>query len=78
MLFTIVKAVPFDSLSTLFATSVENNGESAITTIPHTIRYVIKIILLPEINIKGEIRQHKHESMSAEKAVILVPNFSDI
>ena len=78
MLFTIVSAVPLDSLFTLFATSVENNGESAITTIPHTIRYIIKIVLLPEINIKGEIRQQRQESIRAEKAVGLVPNLNDI
>lgn len=32
--FTIVKAVPFILASALFATNVENRGESAITTNP--------------------------------------------
>jgi hypothetical protein len=32
--FTIVRAVSLDSSGVFWATKVENNGESAITTIP--------------------------------------------
>jgi len=38
---TIVKAVPLFSAGAFFATSVENNGESAMTTNPQKINYEI-------------------------------------
>ena len=40
---TMVNAVPLNSAGALFATKVENKGESAITTKPQKIRKTIKI-----------------------------------
>ena len=38
----------------------------------------MNIALFSVVNINGEIRQHIHESNSAEKAVDFVPNLNDI
>lgn len=75
MQFTIVRAVPFNSLTALLATRVENNGESAITTIPQNRRNPIMIIVDSIKNIKGDIIQHRHDKSKAMEAVFLVPIF---
>ena len=77
ILFTIVNAVPLVSASAFCATRVENNGESAITTMPQKIRKAISngsdIII-----IRGESRQHIPDKDNATAAVFLVPNDCDI
>ena len=67
--FTIVKAVPFDSASVFRATSVENNGESAITTIPQKIRNPINTYSESTKKNRGETRQHPQDKSNATKAV---------
>ena len=57
--FTMVKAVPFNSIVELNATSVEKSGESAITTIPQKIIKVINRISEFDINNSGDNKQHK-------------------
>ena len=73
MQLTIVNAVPFDSAIAFWATKVENNGESAMTTIPQMIRYKIKNILEEKKKIIGERMQRMHDNRRAEKAVFFIP-----
>ena len=73
--FTIVNAVPFNSTGAFCATKVENNGESAITTIPQKKRKTSnKIWELPPI-INGDIKLHKPEAANALNAIFLAPEF---
>lgn len=44
MEFTMVSAVPFVSAEALWATNVENKGESPMTTNPQKAKKVIKIV----------------------------------
>ena len=74
MLFTIVSAVPLVSFSELFATNVENNGESAITTMPQKSRKPINTKLESHKKIKGEKMQHMQDKNNAIAAVFFVPN----
>lgn len=78
MLLTIVSAVPLVSGSVLCATRVENNGESAITTIPQKSRKANNSKSEFPLIISGETRQHKPDKNKAKAAVFLVPNDCDI
>ena len=69
--FTIVKDVPLDASGAFWATKVENNGESATTTIPQKNRKINKTILELWDKKMGEIRQQKHEADRAIVAIIL-------
>ena len=76
--FTIVSAVPFDSISLFWATKVENRGESEITAIPQIIKKAIKTIFELLIKIKGDIKQHKQEINKEKTAVCFSPISSDM
>ena len=73
MQFTAVSEVPLDSAGALRATSVENKGESAITTIPQKKRKLRKIITEPENKMSGETRQHRHERNREVVAIFFSP-----
>ena len=77
MLFTMVSAVPFDSEKVLFATIVENKGESAITTIPQKVRNPINTALESIKKNKGEITQHMQDKNKASAAVLFNPKLCD-
>ena len=75
--FTIVSDVPRDSSGALWATSVENKGESAITTNPQKKRNAsIKITELFNKN-RGERMQQKQESNKEVEAVFFVPKCTE-
>lgn len=76
MEFTIVKAVPFNSNGAFWATSVENNGESAITTMPQKRRNPIKISCVSIKKKRGEIRQQIQDKSRAVKAIFLTGNLN--
>ena len=78
MQLTIVNAVPFDSAIAFCATKVENNGESAITTIPQTNMNRINKVWCPHEMTIGDIRQQSNDSHRAEEAVLFVPYFDAI
>ena len=77
ILFTMVSAVPFDSAKVLFATKVENKGESAITTMPQKVRIPIKIRLESIKKNKGEKTQHTQDKNKASVAVLFNPKLCD-
>jgi len=70
---TIVKAVPLTETGAFCATSVENKGESAITTIPQNNKKLIKIGVEAYVNSKGELKQQTQERVKKVAAVCLVP-----
>ena len=73
MQFVIVNADPRVSSAAFCATRVENNGESAATTIPQKKRNAIRRkVELPNRKI-GEQMQHKHERSRARVAIRLGP-----
>ena len=65
MQFTMVKAVPFIFGVAFLATRVENNGESAITTIPQNKKKLRHINVELMASIKGAIKQHNPEANKA-------------
>ena len=71
--FTMVRAVPLDSEMAFCATNVENNGESAMTTIPQKIRYPKNRISESMIKVNGDNRQQKHDKPSAMVAILFAP-----
>ena len=75
---TMVSAVPFSSAGAFWATRVENNGESAITTMPQNIRNPTNKLGDPLSKTIGETKQHAPDKNNAIKAVRLVPTISDI
>ena len=78
MQFTIVSAVPLDAGSVCFATSVLNNGESAMTTIPQNNRKerLTNAEVCPTI--KGDKRQQSPEQNNAVAAVAFSPILAEI
>jgi len=68
MQFTIVSADPFDSEGAFCATSVENNGESAITTSPQIHRKMSNDISDAASRNKGETIQQIAEESNAKIA----------
>ena len=77
MQFTKVKEVPLDTSGALWATSLENKGESAMTTILQKNRNPIKTTWELLYNKSGDTMQHKQERKSAMNAILLAPNRSD-
>ena len=75
--FTIVSDVPLESSGALLATSVENNGESAITTNPQKNKKAT--ITIEELLNKnsGERMQHKQESNNEIAAIFFAPKCSE-
>jgi len=73
MQLVMVRAVPFNFGVALCATIVENNGESAMTTIPQNKRNRIKKVVLISKS-KGESKQQMHEANSAVTASREVPS----
>lgn len=76
--FTIVRAVPLDAAGALFATNVENRGESATTVRPQKIRNATSKMFEPARKISGDSKQQKPERKRAVPAVLLVPRRSEI
>ena len=74
MLLTMVSAEPFDCAGACFATSDENNGESAITTKPHNHKKINNAIVDDCCNRSGESKQQQHESNKALRAIFAAPN----
>ena len=77
ILFTKVRAVPFIFGSALFATSVENIGESAITTIPQKSKNEINTISELEENSKGKTKQQSPDKAKENTATFFAPTFCD-
>ena len=76
--FTIVNAVPrVEGLADL-ATSVENMGESAITTSPQKSRNIRNKISDPKLNAKGDARHQQADSSKAVNAVLRGPACCEI
>ena len=69
MQLTIVNAEPLLSEGAVCATSVENCGESMMTTMPH-IRRNKKIIAGFRVKINGDMRQQKADAANAKKATL--------
>ena len=65
--------LPLDSSGALWATKVENKGESAITVIPHTNRKQRKRKVEFEKRKNGEMIQHKQEMNNDKVAIFLTP-----
>ena len=77
MQFTIVKDVPLDASGAFWATKVENNGESATTTIPQKNRKINRTFTeFCDKNI-GEIKQQIQEADKAKVAIFLGLNLSE-
>ena len=74
MQLTIVSAVPFNASGALFATNVENKGESAITTMPQNNRKPINTVGDARVKTKGDSRQHKQDKPKKSRAICLTPN----
>ena len=74
--FTIVSAVPLSLEGAFWATIVENNGESAITTIHQNNKKEINKTSCCVKNIKGDITQQTQDKKSALKAIFWGLNFS--
>jgi hypothetical protein len=75
MQFTMVKAVPLYSRTELCATSVENNGESAITTMPQKIRKLWKTMGVAKTKKSGDNRQQQQLLANAAVATGFAPHF---
>src|SRR5205809_5274931 len=71
--FTIVNDVPLDSSATFCATSVANNGESAITTNPQKNKKTTSAVeeLLNKNN--GESKQQQQDRNNAMVAIFFAP-----
>jgi ligand-binding sensor domain-containing protein len=73
MQLTTVSEVPLDSSGALWATKVENKGESAMTANPQMNRKVINRMMEGENKKRGESKQHTPEIVKAIIAVFSVP-----
>ena len=73
MQFTMVKAVPFIFGVAFLATNVENNGESAMTTIPQNSMKLRNQNFELNDTIKGIIKQQIPDNNKAENAVFFSP-----
>ncbi len=71
--FTMVSAVPLSFASALWATNVENKGESAITTNPQNNKNTNTTVNEVVENSKGEIRQQIPEQAKAIEAIRFSP-----
>ena len=72
---SIVKDVPFQSESVLWATKVENNGESAITTNPHITKNTSNRIEDGVVMKKGDNKQQTPDENKKNEANGFVPIF---
>ena len=70
---TRVSEVPLVSCGADCATSVENSGESAMTTRPQKNKKAISNRAEAKTRNKGDARQHKHERNNANVAMGLAP-----
>ena len=77
MQFTIVKAVPRRTSGALRATSVENSGESAMTTMPQKKRKRISAVSEVPPRNNGEDKQHKKDSNRESVAIVFGLNFCE-
>lgn len=75
--FTMVNAVPLYFGMAFCASNVENNGESAITTIPQKIKKLSNINSEFAERIKGDTKQQIHDNNNAVKATFLVLKMED-
>ena len=73
--FTKVKEVPLDSSGALWATKVENNGESAITAIPQRNRKQRKRKVEFEKRKSGEIIQQRQDMNKDKVAIFFTPKY---
>ncbi len=73
--FTMVSAVPLSFSGAFCATKVENNGESAMTTMPQKRRKRTSSVSFSTRKMKGATKQQQQESNSAKKAIFFVPYF---
>ena len=71
--FTIVNEVPLDSSATFCATSVENNGESAITTNPQKNKKATRVVEELLNKNKGESKQQQQDRNNAMVAIFFAP-----
>jgi len=71
---TMVSAVPLYSKMALSATSVENKGESAITSIPQHTKKLTNKTSDPELKTKGDTKQQTPDNMRVIVAIRLAPN----
>ena len=71
--FTIVNEVPLDSSATFCATSVENNGESAMTTNPQKNKKPTNTIEELLNKNKGESKQQQQDKNNATVAIFFAP-----
>ena len=78
MQFTIVNDVPRYSGLALFATRVENKGESATTTIPQNNKKMMSTLTGTTNKSQGEIRQHIQERNKQIVASFFTPTSFDI
>ena len=75
---TMVSDVPFDAGCAFCATNVENNGESAITAIPHINIKAINEVVEPLNSNSGDMKQQIHDTDNAIIAVFFTPKRCDI
>ena len=78
MQLTMVSDVPFDAGWAFCATNVENNGESAITAIPHINIKAINTAAEPLNSNNGDRKQQAHDTDNAIIAVVFTPKRCDI
>lgn len=71
--FTMVSAVPLSLSGVFCATKVENNGESAITTIPQKSKKTINIASFLIRKMNGVAKQQKQENNNVKKAILFIP-----
>ena len=71
---TMVNEVPLDSPGAFCATSVENRGESAITTNPQKKRNAISTERELLNRNRGETQQHKQDKSKEMVAIFFTPN----
>ena len=75
MQLTMVSEVPRDSSGALRATSVENKGESAITTSAQKNKNEMNTIAESEKRKSGEVMQHKNDKLNAIVAIRFAPKY---
>lgn len=73
----MVNKVPLLSIGAFCATKVENNGESAMMTIPQKSRKKNSKFTFAYMKNRGEARQQRVDKNKAEMATRLVPKCSE-
>ena len=74
---TMVMDEPLTISGAIWATRLENNGESGTTDIPHMKRKSMKTTGKGFNKNTGDSKQHKHETIRNKAAVLPAPNFCE-